>query len=219
MKRWIIPLMVGIVALGTLALAPKAGAATVQGGGTPSANLYNPSAGSQAQQEWNAAVEYVLEGGATTHPMVIPAANSTSHATVSCGFLCSTFTVHFSHADVTSIAFYGVLGYITNMAVLACSALPFGLPAFLVCSAALVSFGAVVAYTMDVAANIQNWYPAWWCAPGQWLCSAAGIPGAYWAPWANLGLGGWIFPVKNEGMDVEFAFFGAPIGWHFAYNG
>jgi hypothetical protein len=84
-------------------------------------NLYNGAAGNQGYQELAAYLVWLHEGSPT---YTIPPSDSASHASVTCDkafiFFCVTYSVHFTHADVTSIAFVGLVGELATFAGIMC---------------------------------------------------------------------------------------------------
>jgi hypothetical protein len=91
-----------------------------------------------------------------------------------------------------------------------CSFIPFVPTA--ACVFGALAAGVVVGNAISAAYNHTDLLPAWWCAPGQWLCSPISAPGAWWDPFAYGGLGQWYVPMQVRGTALEFSWAGILIG-------
>jgi hypothetical protein len=221
MKRWIIPLLVGIVAAGTLTLAvpQTAQAQTVsQSGPTTVTNALTLDYANCLNVFYRAGNEYgcaLVSAAITGSVQPVPSGGDPrSHVSVTPGWF--NWTLNFDHADSVSVLTKdGIYGAITTASLVCLAVGVLNALAGLACGVWVASWAVTIIYMLDVAALRNTPAPAWWCFPGQWLCSAASVPGAYWDPLSDLGQGAWIIPMYISGISFGVGYFGNANGSYF----
>jgi hypothetical protein len=212
MKRWIIPLMVGIVALGTLTLAvPKRADAAGSSGGPNTLSAYctagqiPPGYGSSVAGTsldtliWNTAVEMKIQG-------VTPCSGGPyAHVSTFPGNAPLTWGITLNHDEVVGTLWnYIANGTFAAASFLCSSILPIPWWASVpICAAAFLWIGSVFAAYISAAATQTSYVWAFWCNPSPYAFCARN---AQWSPW------GWVVPVQTSGLNILFAFPMFPIG-------
>jgi hypothetical protein len=129
-----------------------------------------------------------------------------AHSDISLQVGWGTATLSLSHSDIGWIISQEWLkASVTGGLDVLCTYLEYP-PIIIGCVAAVAILGSLVnQYLLDAWENV-TYEAAWACdAAGAWSC-----PGAILSFW------GWLYPIEDTGLNIEFLWTGNPVGW--AYN-